>query len=67
MFYNLVKQLVRVTLNDPSVTVEFFNGTLFVRTITKEQARDVFHELSNRFRIKISPIGDTGEYAFDFV
>jgi len=67
MFYNLVKQLVRVTLNDPKVAVEFVNGTLFVHTITEAQARAVFHELSNRFRIQISAIGDTGEYAYDFI
>lgn len=67
MFENLVKQLVTLTLNNPKVKVEFFNGTLFVRTITEAQARAVFHELSNRFRIQVSPIGDTGEYAYDFI
>lgn len=67
MFENLVKQLVTLTLNNPKVKVEFFNGTLFVRTITEAQARAVFHELGNRFRVQVSPIGDTGEYAYDFI
>lgn len=67
MFENLVKQLVTLTLNNPKVTIEFFNGTLFVSTITEEQARAVFHELGNRFRVQVSPIGDTGEYAYDFI
>lgn len=68
MFYNLVKQYVTLTLNDPKVTVEFFNGTLFVRTITEAQARAVLYTLSTKVgRIKLSPIGDTGEYAYDFI
>ena len=67
MFENIVKQLVTLTLNNPKVTIEFFNGTLFVSTITEEQARAVFHELGNRFRVQVSPIGDTGEYAYDFI
>ena len=68
MFYNLVKQYVTLTLNDPKVTVEFFNGTLFVRTITEEQARAVLYTLSTKVgRIQLSPIGDTGEYAYDFI
>ena len=46
------------------------NGTLFVRTITEKQARQVFHRLSKTFglgSIIVSPIGHTGEYAFDFI
>ena len=68
MFYNLVKQYVTLTLNDPKVTVEFFNGTLFVRTITEAQALTVFHTLSTKVgSVQVSPIGDTGEYAYDFI
>ena len=68
MFYNLVKQYVTITLNDPKVAVEFFNGTLFVRTITEDQARAVFHTLYTKIgRVQVSPIGDTGEYAYDFI
>ena len=70
MFENLVKQLVTITLNTPAVTKEFYNGTLFVSTITEDQARAVFHALSKSLgvgKVQISPIGDTGEYAYDFV
>ena len=70
MFENLVKQLVTLTVNNPKVKVEFFSGTLFVRTITEAQAYSVFHALSKSLglgKVQISPIGDTGEYAYDFV
>jgi hypothetical protein len=70
MFNTLVDQLVKVTLTNEPVTTEFYNGTLFVRTITEAQARTVFHTLSKQFglgSVQVSPIGDTGEYAFDFV
>ena len=69
MFETIVKQLVTITLNKP-VTTEFFNGTLFVSTITEDQARRVFHALSKSLglgKVQISPIGDTGEFAYDFV
>jgi hypothetical protein len=70
MFNTLVDQLVKVTLTNEPVKTEFYNGTLFVSTITERQARSVFHALSNQFglgSVQVSPIGDTGEYAFDFV
>ena len=70
MFNTLVDQLVKVTLTNEPVTTEFYNGTLFVSTITEAQARSVFHTLSRQFglgTVQVSPIGDTGEYAFDFV
>jgi hypothetical protein len=70
MFNTLVDQLVKITLTNEPVTTEFYNGTLFVRTITEAQARTVFHTLSKQFglgSVQVSPIGDTGEYAFDFV
>jgi hypothetical protein len=70
MFETLVDQLVKVTLTNEPVKTEFYNGTLFVRTITEAQARTVFHRLSKQFglgSIQVSPIGTTGEYAFDFV
>jgi hypothetical protein len=69
MFETCVKQLVKITLNK-SVTTEFYNGTLFVRTITEDQARSVFHALSKSLglgKVQVSPIGDTGEFAYDFV
>jgi hypothetical protein len=69
MFETIVKQLVTITLNK-SVTTEFYNGTLFVSTITEDQARSVFHALSKSLglgKVQVSPIGDTGEFAYDFV
>ena len=70
MFETLVDQLVKVTLTNEPVKTEFYNGTLFVRTISEAQARSVFHRLSQTFglgTVQVSPIGDTGEYAFDFI
>jgi hypothetical protein len=70
MFNTLVDQLVKVTLTNKPVKTEFYNGTLFVSTITERQARSVFHALSRTLgmgKVQVSPIGDTGEYAFDFV
>lgn len=70
MFETLVDQLVKVELTNEPVKTEFYNGTLFVRKITEPQARQVFHRLSRQFglgSVAVSPIGDTGEYAFDFV
>ena len=69
MFETCVKQLVTITLDKP-VTTEFYNGTLFVSTITEDQARSVFHALSKSLgldKVQVSPIGDTGEFAYDFV
>ena len=69
MFETCVKKLVKITLNKP-VTTEFYNGTLFVRTITEDQARSVFHALSKSLglgKVQVNPIGDTGEFAYDFV
>ncbi len=69
MFETIIKQLVTITLDKP-VTTEFYNGTLFVSTITEDQARSVFHALSKSLglgKVQVSPIGDTGEFAYDFV
>ena len=69
MFETTVKQLVTITLNKP-VTTEFYCGTLFVRTITEDQARSVFHALSKSLglgKVEVHSIGDTGEFAYDFV
>ena len=70
MFETLVDQLVKVTLTNEPVKTEFYNGTLFVSPITESQARVVFRRLSETFglgKVVVSPIGDTGEYAYDFV
>ena len=69
MFETCAKQLVTITLDKP-VTTEFYNGTLFVSTITEDQARSVFHALSKSLglgKVEVSPIGDSGEFAYDFV
>jgi hypothetical protein len=70
MFETIIDQLVKVTLTNQPVKTEFYNGTLFVRTITEEQARSVFYALSKSLgvgKVELHPIGDTGEYAYDFV
>lgn len=70
MFETCIDQLVKVTLTNKPVKTEWFNGTLFVSTITESQARSVFHRLSQTLglgKVEINPIGDTGEFAFDFV
>lgn len=70
MFETAIDQLVKVTLTNQPVKTEFYNGTLFVRKIDESQARQVFHRLSKTFglgSVVVSPIGDTGEYAFDFI
>ena len=70
MFETIVDQIVKTELTNETVRTEFYSGTLFVRTITEAQARQVFHRLSKQFgvgKIQINAIGDTGEYAYDFV
>lgn len=53
-------------------SAEFFCGTLFVKT-DERNARRIHSELFMGVgglpfgRVQISPIGDTGEYAYDFV
>ena len=63
MFETCAKQLVQITLNQ-RVTTEFYNGTLFVSTITEDQARSVFHAFCKSLglgKVQMSPVGDTGE------
>ena len=70
MFETIVDQIVKVELTNEPVKTEFYNGTLFVRTIDEAQARRVFHRLSKQFgvgKVQVNAIGDTGEYAYDFV
>jgi hypothetical protein len=70
MFNTTVVQLVKTTLTNETVHCEWYNGTLFVSTITESQARSVFHRLSQTLglgKVQVSPIGDTGEYAYDFL
>ncbi len=70
MFETMLDQLVKVTLTNEPVRTEVVGGTLFVSPITESQARTVFHRLSKTFglgAVQVNAIGDTGEYAFDFV
>ena len=68
MFETIVKQYVRITLNNIKVKTEFFSGTLFVRTITEQEANAVLHVLIEKVgAVQMSPVGDTGEYAYDFI
>lgn len=69
MFETCVDQLVKIELMNEPVRTEWYNGTMFVRTITLAQAEQVATMLQKRDigKIQMSPIGDTGEFAYDFV
>ena len=70
MFKTCIDQLVKVTLTNEPVKTEFYNGTAFVRTITESQAQVLFARFVETFgegKVQVSPIGDTGEFAFDFI
>ena len=68
MFETVVKQYVLITLNSIKVKTEFFSGTLFVRTITEQEATAVLHVLIEKVgAVEMNAIGDTGEYAYDFI
>jgi hypothetical protein len=70
MFETCVSQIVKTTLTNEPVRTEFYNGCLFVSPINESQARTVFHRLSQTLgvgTVQVTPIGNTGEYAFDFV
>jgi len=68
-FESIVLNQVADTLKQDDLA-EFYNGTLFVGSINEREARKVFHVLSKNYgvgTVQVSPIGNTGEYAFDFV
>jgi hypothetical protein len=70
MFETCVSQLVKTTLTNQPVKTEFYNGCLFVSPIDASQAQTVLNRLSQTLgqgTVQLTPIGDTGEYAFDFV
>jgi hypothetical protein len=70
MFETCVSQIVKTALTNESVRTEFYNGSLFVSPIDEGQARTVFHRLSESLgvgTVQVTAIGDTNEYAFDFV
>ncbi len=69
MFETCVDQLVKVTLMNQPITTEWFHGTLFVQGLTDEQADQVLRVLSLKEigRIEMHQIGNTGEFAYDFV
>ena len=67
-FESIVLNQVADTLTQDDLA-EFYNGTLFVGSINEKEARKVFHMLSKEYglgKVQISPIGKTGEYAYDF-
>jgi len=68
-FESVVLNQVANTLKQDDLA-EFYSGTLFVGSIDEQEARKVFHMLSKNYgvgRVQVNPIGNTGEYAFDFV
>ena len=68
-FESVVLNQVANTLKQDDLA-EFCNGTLFVGSINEQEARKVFHMLSKNYGVgcvQVNPIGNTGEYAFDFV
>jgi hypothetical protein len=68
-FEKVVLDQVANTLTQDDLA-EFYNGTLFVGSINEQEARSVFHMLSKNYglgTVQVHPIGNTGEYAFDFV
>ena len=74
MFETVISQLVKVELTNEPVKTEWYNGCLFVSPITSDQANRVARMLQARDsfncsigQVQVTPIGDTGEYAFDFV
>jgi hypothetical protein len=74
MFETVISQLVKVELTNEPVKTEWFNGCLFVSPITSDQASQVAEMLQSRSglncslgQVQVTPIGDTNEYAFDFV
>lgn len=70
MFNTCVSQLVKVTLVNEPVVTEWFNGTLFVRNINSTQAQAVLERLRETLgagQVMVHGIGDTGEFAYDFI
>lgn len=69
MFETCVDQLIKIELMNEDIRTEWYNGTVFVRTINIAQAEQIEAMLRNRDigKIQMSPIGDTGEYAYDFI
>lgn len=69
MFETCISQLVKAELTNETVKTEWFNGTLFISPITGSQGEQVAEMLRNREVGKIiaTQIGDTSEFAYDFV
>jgi hypothetical protein len=68
-FESVVLNQVADTLKQDDLA-EFYAGTLFVGSINEREARRVFHMLSKNYgpgRVQVNAIGNTGEFAFDFV
>jgi hypothetical protein len=69
MFETCVDQLVKVELTNQTVKTEWFCGTLFINNITTNQANQVATMLRTKDlgKIDMNRIGDTNEFAFDFI
>ncbi len=69
MFETCVDQLIKIELMNEDIRTEWYNGTVFVRTINIAQAEQIEAMLKSKEigKIQMSPIGDTGEYAYDFI
>jgi hypothetical protein len=69
MFETCVDQLVKVELTNQPVKTEWFGGTLFINNITAVQANQVATMLRAKElgKIDMNRIGDTDEFAFDFI
>jgi len=68
-FESIVLNQVADTLKQDDLA-EFYSGTLFVGSINEREARRVFHMLSKNYGVgcvQVNAIGNTGEFAFDFV
>ena len=71
MFENIIKQIVKVTLNKKA-DIQFFNGTLFVSGITIEEANNlhkvIYASYSKAYNADVIMSGnnDYEEFAFDF-
>ena len=69
-FETLVLEIVKPKLGDTGVA-GFTYGTLFVDNITEQQAKSVREVLVNstdiKCNIEVNRIGQTSEYAYDFV
>jgi hypothetical protein len=68
-FEKQVLETIEPALGDHGVA-EFYFYTLFVDRITEDQARSIYHKLVHKRQfgnVEVTRIGQTSEYAYDFV